>query len=77
MLGKSAESLLDKLGIEDPLLDIAKRLEKAALEDEFFISRNLYPNVDFTAVSSSRPLASVEMFTVIFAIGRIPGWIAN
>lgn len=78
VLGKSAESLLERIGIEDPLLDIAKRLEKAALEDEFFISRNLYPNVDFYSGIILKAIGiPVEMFTVMFAIGRMPGWIAN
>ena len=78
VLGKSAESLLDRLGIDDPLLDIARRLERAALEDEFFISRNLYPNVDFYSGIILKAIGiPVEMFTVMFAIGRMPGWIAN
>ena len=78
VLGKSAEALLEHIGIEDPLLDIAKRLERAALEDEFFISRNLYPNVDFYSGIILKAIGiPVEMFTVMFAIGRMPGWIAN
>lgn len=78
VLGKSAEAVLDRIGIDDPLLDIAKRLEKAALEDEFFISRNLYPNVDFYSGIILKAIGiPVEMFTVMFAIGRMPGWIAN
>ena len=78
MLGKSAEALLDRIGIDDPLLDIAKRLERAALEDDFFISRNLYPNVDFYSGIILKAIGiPVEMFTVMFAIGRMPGWIAN
>ena len=78
ILGKSAESVLDRIGIDDPLLDIAKRLERAALEDEFFISRNLYPNVDFYSGIILKAIGiPVEMFTVMFAIGRMPGWIAN
>lgn len=78
ILGKSAESLLAGIGIDDPLLDIAKRLEKAALEDEFFISRNLYPNVDFYSGIILKAIGiPVEMFTVMFALGRMPGWIAN
>lgn len=78
ILGKSAESVLDRIGIGDPLLDIAKRLERAALEDEFFISRNLYPNVDFYSGIILKAIGiPVEMFTVMFAIGRMPGWIAN
>ncbi|MGB0415349.1 MAG: citrate synthase [Coraliomargarita sp.] len=78
VLGKSAEALLERIGIDDPLLDIAKRLEKAALEDDFFISRNLYPNVDFYSGIILKAIGiPVEMFTVMFAIGRMPGWIAN
>ena len=78
ILGKSAESILDKIGIDDPLLDIAKRLEKAALEDDYFISRQLYPNVDFYSGIILKAIGiPVEMFTVMFAIGRMPGWIAN
>ena len=78
IFGKSAESVLDRIGIDDPLLDIAKRLERAALEDEFFISRNLYPNVDFYSGIILKAIGiPVEMFTVMFAIGRMPGWIAN
>jgi citrate synthase len=78
VLGKSAEAVLDRIGVEDPLLDIAKRLEQAALEDEFFISRNLYPNVDFYSGIILKAIGiPVEMFTVMFAIGRMPGWIAN
>ncbi len=78
VLGQSAEAVLERIGIEDPLLDIAKRLERAALEDEFFISRNLYPNVDFYSGILLKAIGiPVEMFTVMFAIGRVPGWIAN
>ncbi len=78
VLGKSAEAVLERIGIDDPLLDIAKRLEKAALEDDFFISRNLYPNVDFYSGIILKAIGiPVEMFTVMFAIGRMPGWIAN
>ena len=78
ILGKSAESVLERIGIDDPLLVIAKRLERAALEDDFFISRNLYPNVDFYSGIILKAIGiPVEMFTVMFAIGRMPGWIAN
>jgi citrate synthase len=66
------------MGIEDPLLDIARRLEQAALEDEYFVSRKLYPNVDFYSGIILKAIGiPVEMFTVMFAIGRMPGWIAN
>lgn len=78
ILGKSAESVLAKIGIDDPLLDIAKHLEQAALEDEYFVKRKLYPNVDFYSGILLKAIGiPVEMFTVMFAIGRMPGWIAN
>lgn len=78
ILGKSAEHVLSGIGIDDPLLDIAKHLEKAALEDEYFIQRKLYPNVDFYSGILLKAIGiPVEMFTVMFAIGRMPGWIAN
>jgi citrate synthase len=78
ILGKSAESVLDRIGIDDPLLGIARRLERAALEDEFFVSRNLYPNVDFYSGIILKAIGiPLDMFTVLFAIGRMPGWIAN
>jgi citrate synthase len=78
IIGKACESVLQKLGIKDPLLDIAKRLEEAALKDDYFLSRKLYPNVDFYSGIIMRALGiPTSMFTVIFAIGRTPGWIAN
>lgn len=78
ILGKSAEKVLQSMGIKDPLLDIAKRLEQAALEDQYFIDRKLYPNVDFYSGIILKAIGiPVEMFTVMFAIGRMPGWIAN
>ncbi len=74
----ACDRLLNALHISDPLLDIAKKLEEAALRDDYFISRKLYPNVDFYSGIIMRALnIPVEMFTVIFAIGRMPGWIAN
>ncbi|MCZ7640315.1 MAG: citrate synthase [Verrucomicrobia bacterium] len=74
----ACDRLLDTLHISDPLLDIAKKLEEAALSDDYFVSRKLYPNVDFYSGIIMRALSiPVEMFTVIFAIGRMPGWIAN
>ena len=74
----AADNVLEKLGINDPILDIAKKLEQAALEDEYFKSRNLYPNVDFYSGIIYRAMGiPVEMFTVLFAIGRLPGWIAQ
>ena len=72
------DRLLEVLNIQDPLLDIAKRLEAAALNDSYFVERKLYPNVDFYSGIIMRAIGiPVEMFTVIFAIGRMPGWIAN
>ena len=74
----AADNVLEKLGINDPILDIAKKLEKAALEDEYFKSRNLYPNVDFYSGIIYKALdVPTEMFTVMFAVGRLPGWIAQ
>jgi citrate synthase len=78
LIGKACEDVLTKLGIKDPLLDIAKKLEEAALKDDYFLARKLYPNVDFYSGIIMRALGiPTSMFTVIFAIGRAPGWIAN
>ena len=78
IIKKAADDVLSSLGVDDPLLDIAKQLEKVALEDEYFKSRNLYPNVDFYSGIIYRAMGiPVEMFTVLFAIGRLPGWIAQ
>jgi len=78
IIKEAADNVLNALGVEDPLLDIAKQLEKVALEDEYFKSRNLYPNVDFYSGIIYRALGiPTEMFTVMFAIGRLPGWIAQ
>jgi citrate synthase len=78
IIKKQCDDLLAVLKISDPLLDIARRLEQAALHDSYFIERKLYPNVDFYSGIMMRAIGiPVEMFTVIFAIGRIPGWIAN
>jgi citrate synthase len=72
------DRILETLHIDDPLLDIAKKLEATALNDEYFIARKLYPNVDFYSGIIMRAIGiPVEMFTVMFAIGRMPGWIAN
>ncbi|MEL6543445.1 MAG: citrate synthase [Myxococcota bacterium] len=72
------DRVLEKLGIEDPLLDIAKQLEQVALEDDYFIERKLYPNVDFYSGIIYRALGfPTNMFTVLFAMGRLPGWIAQ
>jgi len=78
IIGKACDQVLKKLGKSDPLLDIAKNLERAALKDDYFVSRKLYPNVDFYSGIIMRALGiPVNMFTVLFAIGRTPGWIAN
>ncbi len=72
------DEVMLRLGLSDPLLDIAKKLEETALHDDFFLSRKLYPNVDFYSGLILKAIGiPVEMFTVIFAIGRMPGWIAN
>ena len=78
ILGKLAGPVLDQLGVDDPLLDIARELEQAALADEYFVERKLYPNVDFYSGIILRALGiPIDMFTVMFAIGRMPGWIAH
>ena len=78
IMKKMCDSLLDKLNISDPLLDIAKELEEVALKDEYFIEHNLYPNVDFYSGIVLRAIGiPTNMFTVMFAIGRLPGWIAQ
>jgi citrate synthase len=78
IIKKACDDVLSKLHIADPLLDIAKKLEAAALQDSYFVERKLYPNVDFYSGIIMRAIGiPVEMFTVIFAIGRMPGWIAN
>jgi citrate synthase len=78
IIKKSCDEVLTALKISDPLLEIAKKLEEAALKDSYFVERKLYPNVDFYSGIIMRALGiPVEMFTVIFAIGRMPGWIAN
>jgi citrate synthase len=78
LIKKQCDELLGALKISDPLLDIAMRLEQAALHDPYFVERKLYPNVDFYSGIMMRAIGiPLEMFTVIFAIGRMPGWIAN
>lgn len=78
IIKKAADQILDKLGIQDEALEIAKKLEQAALEDEYFVSRKLYPNVDFYSGIIYKALGiPTEMFTVMFAVGRLPGWIAQ
>ena len=74
----AADKVLDELGIDDPILEIAKGLEKEALEDQYFVDRKLYPNVDFYSGIIYKALKIPnEMFTVMFALGRLPGWIAH
>jgi citrate synthase len=78
ILRKMAEQVLQELGINDPLLEIARNLEKVALEDDYFVSRKLYPNVDFYSGILYRAMGiPTDMFTVMFAIGRLPGWLAH
>lgn len=78
ILKSSCDLVLNKLGIKDPLLDIAKGLEEEALRDPYFVERNLYPNVDFYSGILYRALGiPVNMFTVMFALGRLPGWLAH
>ncbi|UFH55009.1 citrate synthase [Spirosoma sp. KNUC1025] len=78
IIKKAADDVLSKLGVNDPVLEIAKGLEEAALHDDYFIQRKLYPNVDFYSGIIYRALGiPTNMFTVMFAIGRLPGWIAQ
>jgi citrate synthase len=78
IIKKAADDVLSKLGVVDPVLDIAKELEMVALNDQYFIDRGLYPNVDFYSGIIYRALGiPTEMFTVMFALGRLPGWIAQ
>ena len=78
IIKKSADEVLEKLGVNDPTLEIAKKLEQAALSDPYFIERKLFPNVDFYSGIIYRAMGfPVEMFTVLFALGRLPGWIAQ
>ena len=78
IIKKSCDEVLEALGVDDPVLDIAKKLEKVALEDPYFVERGLYPNVDFYSGIIYRALGiPPEMFTVMFSLGRLPGWIAQ
>jgi len=78
IIKKACDDVLNKMGIDDPILEIAKKLEAHALKDEYFIERKLYPNVDFYSGIIYRAIGiPTEMFTVMFAIGRLPGWIAQ
>jgi citrate synthase len=74
----ACDNILEKLGVNDPLLEIAKKLEQAALNDPFFVERKLYPNVDFYSGIIYKALGfPTQMFTVLFALGRLPGWISQ
>ena len=78
IIKKAADNVLEKLGVNDPVLELAKKLEKIALEDEYFVEKKLYPNVDFYSGIIYRALGfPPEMFTVMFAFGRLPGWISQ
>ena len=78
IIKKASDDVLKKLGINDPLLDIAKNLERITLKDDYFVSRKLYPNVDFYSGIIYKAIGfPTEMFTVLFALGRLPGWIAQ
>jgi citrate synthase len=78
IIKKAADDVLKKLGVNDPVLEIAQKLEEAALQDPYFVERKLYPNVDFYSGIIYRALGiPVDMFTVMFAMGRLPGWIAQ
>ncbi len=78
IIKKACDDVLEKLGVNDPVLEIAKQLEEVALKDDYFVQRKLYPNVDFYSGIIYRALGfPTEMFTVLFALGRLPGWIAQ
>lgn len=78
IIKKAADNVLDKLGVDDPVLELAKKLEKIALEDDYFVEKKLYPNVDFYSGIILKALGiPTEMFTVIFATGRTVGWISH
>jgi citrate synthase len=78
IIKKACDDILNKLGVNDPLLDIAKELEQIALSDSYFVERKLYPNVDFYSGIIYRALGyPTDMFTVLFALGRLPGWISQ
>ena len=78
IIKKAADDVLGQLGINDPVLDLAMKLEEVALKDEYFVQRGLYPNVDFYSGIIYRALGiPTDMFTVMFALGRLPGWIAQ
>ena len=78
IIKRTAADVLEAMGVDDPLLDLARQLEEVALEDEYFVERKLYPNVDFYSGIIYRAMGfPIDMFTVLFALGRLPGWIAQ
>jgi citrate synthase len=78
IIKQATDDVLDALGADDSLLDVARQLEEVALSDDYFISRKLYPNVDFYSGILYRAMGfPVDMFTVLFALGRLPGWISQ
>jgi len=78
IIKKACDEVLKKLGVKDPVLEIAKQLEEIALKDQYFVERKLYPNVDFYSGIIYRAIGiPTRMFTVMFALGRLPGWIAQ
>ena len=78
IIKKSCDEVLEKLGVNDPTLEIAKKLEEVALNDEYFNARKLYPNVDFYSGIIYKAMGVPKnMFTVMFALGRLPGWLAH
>jgi len=78
VMKETCDEVLDALGIDDPLLKVARQLEKIALEDEYFVEKKLYPNVDFYSGIILKAIGiPTNMFTVVFAIGRTPGWVAH
>jgi citrate synthase len=78
IIKKACDNVLEKLGVNDQALDIAKKLEEIALNDEYFVKRNLYPNVDFYSGIIYKAIGfPTEMFTVLFALGRVPGWVSH
>jgi citrate synthase len=78
IIKKACDKLLHKLQLDDPLFEVAQKLEEVALKDDYFVERKLYPNVDFYSGVIYRAIGiPVQMFTVLFAIGRLPGWLAH
>ena len=78
ILKEAMDRVLNELGVTDPLVELAKNIEEVALKDEFFVQRKLYPNVDFYSGILYRAMGiPTNMFTVMFALGRVPGWIAH